>query len=160
MLSVRASRGWPTSSSGPCAATAPRPLLNSTRSTGEPSASWSPSLLGAAAPDELVADVASRTDGVPLLVEEVVDAHVRAGSVEVDAGQARWRGGAALVPRSVRGMVEARLEPLPGVLQDVLVAGAVLGRFEPAQLLTAVSQSDRETVRRSPFPWGGHRLCW
>ena len=107
------------------------------------------SLLGAAAPDELVADVASRTDGVPLLVEEVVDAHVRAGSVEVDAGQARWRGGAALVPRSVRGMVEARLEPLPGVLQDVLVAGAVLGRFEPAELLIAVSQSDRETVREA-----------
>src|SRR6516164_3682797 len=73
------------------------------------------SLLGAAAPDELVADVAARTDGVPLLVEEVVDAHVRTGSVDVDSGQARWRGGAALVPRSVRGMVGARLEPLPGV---------------------------------------------
>ena len=107
------------------------------------------SLLGATAPDELVADVAARTDGVPLLVEEVVDAHVRAGSVEVDSGQARWRGGTALVPRSVRGMVEARLEPLPGVFQDVLVAGAVLGRFEPAKLLTAVSQSDRETVREA-----------
>ena len=31
-------------------------------------------LLGAAVPAELIADVAARTDGVPLLVEEVVDA--------------------------------------------------------------------------------------
>ena len=46
-------------------------------------------------------------------------------------------------------MVEARLEPLPRVFQDVLVAGAVLGRFEPAKLLTAVSQSDREMVREA-----------
>ena len=49
------------------------------------------SLLGAAAPDELVADVAARTDGVPFLVEEVVDAHVRAGSVDMTGGAARWR---------------------------------------------------------------------
>ena len=65
------------------------------------------SLLGAAAPDELVSDVTARTDGVPLLVEEVVDAHVRAGSVHVTGSTARWRGGTVLVPRSVRGMVEA-----------------------------------------------------
>ena len=50
------------------------------------------SLLGAAAPDELIADVAARTDGVPLLVEEVVDAHVRTGSVDVSGSAARWRG--------------------------------------------------------------------
>lgn len=105
------------------------------------------SLLGAAAPDELVADVAARTDGVPLLVEEVVDAHVRAGSVEVDAGGARWRGGTALVPRSVRGMVEGRLETLPGTARDVLVAAAVLGPFEPGELLAAVAHCDEETVR-------------
>ena len=67
-------------------------------------------LLGAAAPGELVADVAARTDGVPLLVEEVVDAHLRAGSVDVTGGAARWRGGTVLVPRSVRGMVEAVLD--------------------------------------------------
>ena len=104
------------------------------------------SLLGAAAPDELVADVAARTDGVPFLVEEVVDAHVRAGSVDTTGGAARWRGGTVLVPRSVRGMVEARLEPLPGPQRNVLVAGAVLGQFDSAGVLAAMARCDEETV--------------
>ena len=106
-------------------------------------------LLSAAVPAEFVADVAARTDGVPLLVEEVVDAHVRAGSVEVAAGQARWRGGTALVPRSVRGMVEARLELIPGVLTDVLIAGAVLGSFGAADQLAAVARCDEAAVARA-----------
>ena len=78
-------------------------------------------LLGAAPPGELVADVLARTDGVPLLVEEVVDAHVRAR-----VGGARRTGrpaGAAArssLPRSVRGMVAARLEQLPRPARDVL----------------------------------------
>ena len=62
-------------------------------------------LLDAVPPAELVADVLTRTDGVPLFVEEVVDAHLRARSVVVEAGSAYWRGGGVLMPRSVRGMV-------------------------------------------------------
>jgi DNA-binding CsgD family transcriptional regulator/tetratricopeptide (TPR) repeat protein len=106
-------------------------------------------LVGAAVPAELITDVAARTDGVPLLVEEVVDAHVRAGSVEVAAGQAHWRGGAALVPRSVRGMVEARLALLPGALADVLVAGAVMGGFEATELLAVVAHCDEDVAGRA-----------
>ena len=104
------------------------------------------SLLGAAAPDALVSDVTARTDGVPLLIEEVVDAHVRAGSVHVTGGTARWRGGTVLVPRSVRGMVEARLGPLPGPQRDVLVAGAVLGQFDSAAVLAVMARCAEETV--------------
>lgn len=106
-------------------------------------------LLGAAVPAELIADVAARTDGVPLLVEEVVDAYLRGGSVEVKAGQAHWRGGVTLVPRSVRGMVEARLAQLPAALADVLVAGAVLGGFEATELLAAVARCDDDVVGRA-----------
>ena len=40
-------------------------------------------LLDAEPPPELVDDVVARTDGVPLLVEEVLDAHLRSGSVDV-----------------------------------------------------------------------------
>src|SRR5262249_43354103 len=55
-------------------------------------------LLDAEAPAELVDDVVARTDGVPLLVEEVLDAHLRAGAVEVTDRGARWRGGSPAVP--------------------------------------------------------------
>src|SRR4051794_36650094 len=41
-------------------------------------------LLDTRPPQELIDDVITRTDGVPLLVEEVVDAHLRAGSLTVD----------------------------------------------------------------------------
>lgn len=91
-------------------------------------------LLDSDPPAPLVADIMARTDGVPLLVEEVLDAHLRAGSVEVDGEGTRWRGGSAVVPKTVRGMVESRLERMSRVHADVLVAGAVLGDFEPALL--------------------------
>src|SRR5690242_12048250 len=89
-------------------------------------------LLGAAPPGELVA--------------EVVDAHLRGGSVVLDGGEARWRGGPLALPRSVRGMVAARLEQLPRPGQDALLALAVIGVPEPARLLPAVAGTDERTV--------------
>ncbi len=55
-------------------------------------------LLDAHPPELLVADIVRRTDGVPLLVEEVVLAHVRAGTVKVEASATVWHEGAATVP--------------------------------------------------------------
>src|SRR5215469_15237670 len=103
-------------------------------------------LLGAVRPAELVTDAVSRTDGVPLFVEEVVDAHLRAGSVVVEGGSAHWRGGHVMLPRSVRGMVTARLERLPQQSQDVLLALAVAGTPEPPALVSAVAAADERTV--------------
>lgn len=103
-------------------------------------------LLDAAPPAELVADVLARTDGVPLLVEEVVDAHLRGGSVVLDAGHAHWRGGPLVLPRSVRGMVAARLEQIPRLERDVLLALAVIGVPEPSRLLPAVAGTGEPTV--------------
>ena len=104
------------------------------------------SLLDAVPPTEMIADVLARTDGVPLLIEEVVDAHVRSGSVQLDAGNARWRGGGLVVPLSIRGMVQDRLEPLPARLRDVLLAAAVLARLEPASLVARVAECNEEIV--------------
>ena len=50
---------------------------------------------------------------MPLLVEEVVDAHLRGGSVVIDGGHGPLARRARAVPQSVRGMVAARLEQLP-----------------------------------------------
>ena len=103
-------------------------------------------LLDADPPDELVADIVARTDGIPLLVEEVLDAHLRAGSVEVVHDATVWRGGATAVPKTIRGMVEARLEELTPPQRDVIVAGAVLGDFD-VSLLAAVAAVDAAAVR-------------
>jgi DNA-binding NarL/FixJ family response regulator/tetratricopeptide (TPR) repeat protein len=96
------------------------------------------SITTAPPPPEFVDEIMSRTDGVPLLVEEIVAAHLRAGSVGVAEGVMVWRGDAVAVPRTVREMVTARLERLNPRHREVVYAGAVLGDFT-ADLLVDVS---------------------
>jgi DNA-binding NarL/FixJ family response regulator len=98
-------------------------------------------LLDAAPPSPLVADILARTDGIPLLVEEVVRGHVSAGTVVVDGDAATWKGGAATVPGTIKDLVAARLAPLDGIQRHVLVAGAVVGDFDPP-LMRAVTDAD------------------
>ena len=102
-------------------------------------------LLDAHPPDELVDDIVGRTDGVPLLVEEVVLAHVRAGTVKVQEGVTVWREGNATVPRTIRELTEARLASLDTTQRRVIVAGAVVGDFDAA-LMVAVAEADDAVV--------------
>jgi ATP/maltotriose-dependent transcriptional regulator MalT len=96
-------------------------------------------LLDGEPPPELVADVVARTDGVPLLVEEVLDAHLRSGSIDVGERGVQWRGGTTGVPRTICDMVQVRLERLPTQPREVVTVGAVLGDFDVA-LLVAVTR--------------------
>jgi DNA-binding CsgD family transcriptional regulator/tetratricopeptide (TPR) repeat protein len=100
------------------------------------------SLLGASAPSPLVADILARTDGVPLLVEELLRGHVSAGTITVDASGATWHGGAANVPGTIRDLVGARLAALTERERDVLVAGAVIGDFEPTLMRAVTGATD------------------
>jgi DNA-binding CsgD family transcriptional regulator/tetratricopeptide (TPR) repeat protein len=102
-------------------------------------------LLDAEPPAELVADVISRTDGVPLLVEEVLDAHLRSGSVDLSEGDVKWRGGTTTVSRTIIDMVRSRLDRIAAHQREVLTAGAVVGDFE-ATLLGAVVQRSAAVV--------------
>jgi DNA-binding CsgD family transcriptional regulator len=99
-------------------------------------------LLQAHPPSPLVADILARTDGVPLLVEELVGGHIVAGTVHVADGGAIWRGGAASVPGAIRDLVDARLTLLDEPERRVLVAGAVVGDFEPDVMRAVCEASD------------------
>lgn len=105
-------------------------------------------LLEASPPSALVADVLARTDGVPLFVEELVRAHLVAGTVTVDTAGAAWRGGAAGVPGTIRDLVTGRLAPLDDVERRVLDAGAVVGDFAPA-VMRAVSGAEDADIARA-----------
>lgn len=102
-------------------------------------------LLDANPPSPLIADILARTDGVPLLVEELVRGHVLAGTVRLDDDGATWRGGAANVPGAIRDLVDTRLALLDQPGREVLVAGAVVGDFEPV-VMRAVTEADDETI--------------
>lgn len=109
-------------------------------------------LLGTQPPEELVAEVEARADGVPLFVEEIADAHVRAGSVVLGAvpgtRSASWRGGARVVPRSVAALVATRLDRLGEDEREVLTAAAVVGPGDPG-LLSAMAGQPPATVDRA-----------
>ena len=85
-------------------------------------------LLGTRPPDEFVDEVLARADGVPLFVEEILDAHLRAGSLALDERGVLWRGGANVVPRTVAALVATRLDRLTEAHRDVVTAGAIVGR--------------------------------
>jgi DNA-binding NarL/FixJ family response regulator/tetratricopeptide (TPR) repeat protein len=103
-------------------------------------------ILGARPPEALVADVVARTDGVPLLVEEVLDAHVRAGSLVTDDVEAVWHGGADVVPRSVAALVTSRLDRFSQASRDVLIAGSVVGLGDE-RLVAAASEQTVHEIR-------------
>jgi DNA-binding CsgD family transcriptional regulator/tetratricopeptide (TPR) repeat protein len=103
------------------------------------------SLLGAAAPSPLVADILARTDGVPLYVEEVVHGHLEQGTVSIEADHATWHGGAARVPRTIRELVRRRLDNVVPAQREILLAGAVVGDFEPTLMRDVTGASD-ETI--------------
>jgi DNA-binding CsgD family transcriptional regulator len=105
-------------------------------------------LIDAGPPDALVQDVLARTDGVPLLVEEVVEAHLRAGSLALDDGQARWRGAGNVAPRGVVSMVASRLDRLSDDERVVLVAGSVTGLAD-LDLVKRVTGMPADVVRRA-----------
>jgi len=103
-------------------------------------------MLGRPPPRELIDDVMQRTDGVPLLIEEVLNAYLEAGTIELEAETIRWTPTArALVPPTIVQSVRRRLAGLPEAARDVLGAAAVLGTFDE-RLLTAVADAPASDV--------------
>ena len=103
-------------------------------------------LLGTRLPEAFVDEVLARADGIPLFVEEILDAHLRAGSLVRDERGALWRGGAKVVPRTVAVLVASRLDRLTEAERNVVTAGAIVGPGN-GDLLATVSMQSRATVR-------------
>jgi predicted ATPase len=78
-------------------------------------------------PPAVLGEIAARTDGVPLFVEELTRAVLEAGAA-----------GAAAVPASLHASLMARLDRVPGV-REVAQAAACIGREFAYPLLAAVS---------------------
>jgi class 3 adenylate cyclase/predicted ATPase len=89
---------------------------------------------GKALPDEVVAQIADRTDGVPLFVEELTKSVLE--------------GGVSLVgiPTTLHDSLMARLDRLSSV-RRVAQIGAAIGRHFPYALLQAVSRLDEAELQ-------------
>ncbi|HET7488864.1 MAG TPA: LuxR C-terminal-related transcriptional regulator [Acidimicrobiales bacterium] len=106
--------------------------------------------LGGDPPEALLDDLA-RAEGIPLLVEELLSAYERRGTLAGGGGAWRFDAGAAALPASVEEGVDARLGALDDRDRRVVQAAALLGREFDADLLASALGRDtvEEGLRRA-----------
>jgi predicted ATPase len=92
---------------------------------------------GKALPDEVIAQIAERTDGVPLFVEELTKSVLESGVTPLG------------IPTSLHGSLMARLDRL-GPVRHVAQIGASIGREFPYALLHAVSRLAEDDLQTAP----------
>jgi DNA-binding CsgD family transcriptional regulator len=91
---------------------------------------------GVEPPSELVEHVQRSADGLPLLVEDLIAAAARSGSLARGAAGWELRGPPSpAVPLTFADTVGARAEQLDETAQEILHAAAVLGRTFPWDLI-------------------------
>ena len=102
-----------------------------------------------ALPDEIVAEIVDRTDGVPLFVEEMTKA-----VLETEANDGG--GGAAVtmvpypalaVPATLHASLMSRLDRLGPVAREIAQVGAAIGREFSYELIAAVAEHNDSALR-------------
>lgn len=105
---------------------------------------------GKALPQDIAAQIADRTDGVPLFIEELTKSVVESGVLET-AGN-RYSGTAPVpmlaIPTSLQISLLARLDRLPSTREVVQIAAA-LGRDFSHELVAAVAAMPLEQLDRA-----------
>ncbi len=102
-------------------------------------------------PMDLLRDVTAKSGGNPLYVEEYLKALVDAGAVEVSGGQVVYRPEVAEVevPKTLRGIVAARVARLGPTQRHMLQIAAVVGSRFGSDVLAKVADEDASTVARA-----------
>jgi class 3 adenylate cyclase/predicted ATPase len=105
---------------------------------------------GKALPEEVVAQIADRTDGVPLFIEEFVRSVLESGLLREKADRYVLDGTLPplAIPTTLQDLLMARLDRLMSV-RHVVQIGAAIGREFSYPLLRAVSQLSDTELRAS-----------
>ena len=98
---------------------------------------------------EVLAEIAARTDGVPLFIEELTKAVLEIGAA----------GPGTAVPASLHASLMARLDRVPGV-KEVAQVAACIGRTFAYPLLAAVSLSPEAELRAALDRLGAAELVF
>lgn len=96
-------------------------------------------IAGDALPSETVQDIAERTDGIPLFVEELTKVVLETGGLETAALSAVPHP-ALSVPATLHASLMARLDRLGPAAKDVARTGAAIGREFGFDLLAFISE--------------------
>jgi predicted ATPase len=104
---------------------------------------------GKTLPSDVVAQIASRTDGVPLFVEELTHTVIESGSL-LDEGHRYVVDGpipALAIPPNLHASLLARLDHLGPIAREIAQVGAAIGRDFSYGLLAAVAQRSELQLR-------------
>ena len=101
-------------------------------------------------PAELMREVISKTDGVPLFVEELTKMVMESGLLREQEGRYELTSPlhSLAIPSSLNDSLMARLDRL-GSIKEVAQLGAVVGREFSYELLQAVSSIDEANLQRA-----------
>ena len=102
----------------------------------------------AALPPEIVAEIAERTDGVPLFVEELTKAVLEAGA-QAPAALSAMPHPALSVPATLHASLMARLDRLGPAAREVAQAGAAIGREFGYALLASITDLPEPQLREA-----------
>ena len=112
---------------------------------------------GRSLPSEVIDQIVEKTDGVPLFVEELVQAVLVVRSEGDD--YVRTRASALIgVPEKLEGWLMSRLDRL-GPAKAVAQRAAVLGRTFSQDLLRALINADAESNDRPALEWAHVQQC-
>ncbi len=105
--------------------------------------------LGLAPEHRLVEFVAERTQGNPLMVRETVGQLRTEALLDERAGHARLVAGTATIslPTTLRALLAARVDALPGTLIDAATAASAIGTRVPVALLAGIADEPADAVR-------------
>jgi class 3 adenylate cyclase/tetratricopeptide (TPR) repeat protein len=101
-----------------------------------------------ALPPEIVAEIAERTDGVPLFVEELTKAVLEAGA-QAPAALSATPPARLSVPATLHASLMARLDRLGPAAKEVAQAGAAIGREFGYGLLASIIDLPESQLREA-----------
>ena len=106
-------------------------------------------LRGKSLPAEVVQHIVSKTDGVPLFVEELLKMILESGLVSEESGEYRLTGPLpeTAIPTTLQDSLMARLDHLAAA-REVAQIGAALGREFSYDLIRAVAPVDQAALDR------------
>jgi class 3 adenylate cyclase/tetratricopeptide (TPR) repeat protein len=102
----------------------------------------------AALPPEMVDEIARRTDGVPLFVEELTKAMLESGAQGMAALSSIPHPGLS-IPATLHASLIARLDRLGPAAKDVAQAGSAIGREFGYELLAPVTDLSESQLREA-----------
>src|SRR5262249_14163890 len=104
---------------------------------------------GKTLPQEVLAQIIEKTDGVPLFVEEMTKAIVESGQLKAVDGHYELTGSFSTfaIPATLQDSLMARLDRLV-TAKGIAQLAAVVGRQFSYELLQAISQLDAMTLQR------------